>query len=90
MKFVEEKNQKAFTKKESNNIIKKDYNPLKVNYKIYEREGLFMRETKDVLIKDIEKELNWREKIIVKLFPNTFVKVYGIAGKRAFNNIYKV
>ena len=27
----------VFTKKQSRDIIKKDYNPLKVNYKIYER-----------------------------------------------------
>ena len=31
-------------------------------------------------------ELNWREKIIVKMFRNTFRKVYAIAGKNTFNN----
>lgn len=83
----------VFTKNESNNIMRKKYNLLNKDYKkICEREGLFMKETKDVELKEIEKskELNLKDRIIIKLFPKTFVKVYGIAGKRVFNNIYKL
>lgn len=44
---------------------------------------------KDVVLNEIMKELNWKERIIVKVFRKTFVKVYGITGKKIFNNIYK-
>ena len=33
------------------------------------------------------KELSWKEKIIVKIFNKTFLKVYGIAGKNIVNQI---
>ena len=37
--------EKLFTKKESNDIIRKDYNPLKVNGKIYKKgSGLLMKD----------------------------------------------
>lgn len=43
--------EKLFTKKESNDIIRKDYNPLKVNYKIYKRgSGLFV--DKEIILKN--------------------------------------
>lgn len=42
---------------------------------IYEREGLYMEETK-VILEEIGKELNFRERILVKIFRKTFVKVY--------------
>ncbi|MCI8640699.1 MAG: hypothetical protein HFJ59_02340 [Clostridia bacterium] len=49
------KKQKVFTKKESNNIIKENHNPLKVNYKnLFEKDGLFMKETKEVILKKEE------------------------------------
>lgn len=41
---------------------------------------------KDVVLDEVVKELNWKEKFIVKIFRGTFIKVYGIAGKRIFNN----
>lgn len=91
--MIVENKEKVFTKEKCNNIISKDYNPLNEDYKrFYGREGLFMKETKDVELKEIEKskELNLKDRIIIKLFPKTFVKVYGIAGKRVFNNIYKL
>lgn len=44
MKHNKKNAKNVFTKKESNDIIKKDYNPLKVNKKIYERgSGLLMK-----------------------------------------------
>ena len=42
---------------------------------------------KNVVLNEVKKELNWREKIIVKIFKKTVIKVYGIAGKKVFNNI---
>ena len=73
---------KRFTKKKSNNITRKNYNPLNEELlKSYEREGLFMEE-KDVVV----NELNWRERIIVKLFPRTFIKIYKLGITFWFNN----
>ena len=40
----------------------------------------------DGLIKEIRNELNWKEKIIVKLFKNTFIKVYKLGIMYGFNN----
>ncbi len=53
---LKENEGKVFTKKETKDIIKKDYNPFEVNSKIYKRRSeLFMEE----MIKgEIEKELN--------------------------------
>lgn len=39
---------KVFTKNKPKDIINKNYNPLKVNYKlIYEREGIYMESKKE-------------------------------------------
>ena len=73
MKIVEEN---LFTKSQTNNIINKKYNPLKVDDEIYEREGLFMRGTKDVVLDEVTKGLNWKERAIVRIFSRTFIKVY--------------
>lgn len=42
---------------------------------------------KDVVLEEVKNELNFIEKIIVNLFPKTCIKIYGIASKRATNNI---
>ena len=34
-------------------------------------------------------ELNWKEKIIVKVFKKTIIKVYHIARVRTFNELIK-
>lgn len=58
MKIVEEENEKMFTKDERNNIISEKHNPLKVNYKnLFEKEGLFMNRTKEVLLDEEENTL---------------------------------
>ena len=54
--IVEKNLKKVFTKEESNNIIEKDYDPLKVNCKVYESEGLFMKGTKDVVLDEKMKK----------------------------------
>lgn len=54
MKIVEKK---VFTKEIKNNIISKKYNPLNKDEGFYKREGLFMKETKDVVFNEVMKEL---------------------------------
>ena len=41
---------------------------------------------KDVVLNEVKKELNFRERIIVKLFGKTFYKVYKIGITYGFNN----
>ena len=36
---------------------------------------------------EMKNDLNWKERIILKIFRKTFIKIYGIAGKRIFNQI---
>lgn len=69
MKNVEEKSEKIFTKNEKNIIISKDYNPLKVNYKIiYKRRGgLFMKGEVLNVVKKLSKKYNKKEKIIFEM-----------------------
>ena len=64
------KEEKLFTKKESKVTIRKNYNPLKVNYKIYERgSGLCME---NIVLNNLKKELNLKngtkEKVVEILF----------------------
>ena len=42
---------------------------------------------KDVVLNEVKKELNWRERIIVKLFTKTFAKVYNIARIKIVNKL---
>lgn len=42
---------------------------------------------KNEIKNEILKEMNWKEKIIIKLFYKIFLKLYGIAQKNAINNI---
>lgn len=70
MKIVEKK---VFTKEIKNNIISKKYNPLNKDEGFYEREGLFMKETKDVVLDEVLEELNFIERVF---FKKKFIKVY--------------
>lgn len=72
-----EKCRKLFTKSQENNIINKKYSLLS---KFYEREGLFMRETKDIV--DIVESLNFVERV---LFEKKFIEVYKEGIKKGFN-----
>ena len=86
---TEEKNiknvKKGFTKGESNIIIKKDYNPLEVNYKIYKRgSGLFMMKNKE--LKEIKEGLNWKDKIFINMFPKMFIRTYKKGIEKGFNS----
>lgn len=40
----------------------------------------------DLVIKDVEKELNWKEKVVVKIFAETFDKIYKLGITYGFNN----
>lgn len=74
-KEIKKEERKVFTKKRSNSRIKKNHNPLKVNCKIYKRrDGLY--KVNDKVLKEIEKDLNFRERIIVRIHKNTFKKVF--------------
>ena len=42
---------------------------------------------KDVVLDEVKKELNWRERIVVKLFTKTFVKVYNITRIKIVNKL---
>lgn len=44
---------------------------------------------KDVVVNEIIKELNWKEKIIVKIFIKTFKKVYNIGRINTVNSFLK-
>ncbi len=44
---------------------------------------------KDVVLKELKKELNWKEKIIVRIFSKTFTKVYNICRINIVNKIIK-
>lgn len=45
-----------------------------------------MKETKDIILKEVTKELNFIEKIVVKIFSKTFIKVYKKGITFGFNN----
>ena len=41
---------------------------------------------KDVVLNEIMKELNWRERIVVKMLAKTFYNVYKLGITFGFNN----
>ena len=80
MKTKEEfkkREEKVFTNEGRNNIINEDCNPLSKDYnKIYERGGLFMKETKDIVLEKILKGLNLEERIFVEEHIKICKKIY--------------
>ena len=73
MKNVTKKEKKVFTKNEVKDIIRKDYDPLKVNYKnkiIYEREGQCMKEVKNIISEDEMNQLIISKKDVKEKFNN--------------------
>ena len=40
---------------------------------------------KDVVLNELKKELNWKERIIVKLFTKTIKKIYTKGAKEGYN-----
>lgn len=43
----------------------------------------------NVVLNEVKKELNWKERIIVKIFRKTFVKVYNIVRIDTVNSILR-
>ncbi|HJJ05815.1 MAG TPA: hypothetical protein OIM45_08300 [Clostridiaceae bacterium] len=39
------------------------------------------------IVKEIEKECNFKERILLRLFTKTFVKMYNIARIKMFNSL---
>ena len=90
LKLKEKESKKVFTNEERNNIINEDCNPLSKDYKkIYERGGLFMKETNDVILSKIMKQLDWKGKIVGRLFPKTLIKVYNNSRINTLNDFLK-
>ena len=59
---------KVFTKNNEKGIIRKKYNFFTANNKKYlQRKGLLMKETKEITLNGVTKELNWKEKIIIRI-----------------------
>lgn len=77
---------KVFTKNNGRDIIKNKHNLLNKNNDFYEREGLSMKKTKDVILNEVIKELSYVEKFVVKIFSKTFIKVYKFGITYGFNN----
>lgn len=44
---------------------------------------------KDVVLNEIKKDLNWRERIVIHIFTRTFIKVYNITRIKLVNSILK-
>ena len=42
---------------------------------------------RDVVLDELKKELNWRERIIIKFFAKTIVKVYNISRINTINRL---
>lgn len=80
----EENKRKVFTKKRGNNIIEEKYNLFKKDCgNFYEREGLYMD---NIILSEIKKNLNWKEKFIVHKFKKTFIKIYKKGIEQGFNS----
>lgn len=62
--LIKNKLKNGFTNKEKNIIINKDYKPFVINYKNYERGGLFMKGTNDVILSKIKNNKNVDEVVL--------------------------
>ncbi len=79
---------KLFTKKKSNNTIRKNYNPFEVNYKIYKRrDGSYNMDK--MILEEIKKDLNFKERIIVHINKKTFIKVFNKTRLEIINKYIK-
>jgi hypothetical protein len=81
---------KVFTKNNEKGIIRKKYNFFTANNKKYlQRKGLLMKETKEITLNGVTKELNWKEKIIIRIFNKTFNKVSNLVRVNIVNQMIK-
>lgn len=85
LRKIKRNEKEVFTKKESKVTIRKNYNPLKVNYKIYRRRsGSYSM--KNEILKEIGEELNWKGKIFIHMFSNLSIKIYKKGISFGYNN----
>ena len=70
--------EKIFTKNDGKDIIYNKYNLLNKNNSFYEREGLFMEKTEDIVI----RKLNFVERVF---FKKKFIEIYKAGVKAGFN-----
>lgn len=90
MKNVEKNRRNVFTKNKGKDIIEKKYNFFTANNKEYlQRKGLLMKETKEITLNGVTKELNWKEKIIIRIFKKTFYKVSNLVRVNIVNQMIK-
>lgn len=83
-------NTNVFTKNMEKGIIGKKYNFFTANNKEYlQRKGLSMKETKEITLNEVMKEINWKEKIIIKVFSKTFNKVANLVRINIVNQMIK-
>lgn len=80
-----EKDGKVFTKKVRKDIIWKKYNLFNSNNK--ECKVLLSNKTEEIILNEVKKELNWKEKIIVKIFNKTFNKISNLVRINTVNKI---
>ena len=87
-KEIKKERRNVFTEREKNSKIREDYNPFKVNCKIYKkRSGLYrMKKVEAIYLKEITEKLDLKQKIIVKLFKKIFIKIYKIGIEKGFNS----
>ena len=79
-----EKNKKLFTKEKKNNIISDKYNPLN-----YEREGLFMKVTKDVVLDVVKDERVFIEEKLYQKIKTKLNKNNDYFSEKEIKKIYQ-
>ena len=79
----------VFTKNEKKGIIKLQYNLFIANNKNLQRKGFFMKEAKEIVVNELTEELNWKEKLIVKVFNKTFNKVVNLVRINTVNKMIR-
>ena len=87
MKIVEE----IFTKNDEKDIIKKKYNPSNEKSIFHEREGLPMRETKDIIrdiVLELSKKYNKKEQTIQIMLEKCYDLDYNIKESKELINIF--
>ena len=52
-----------------------------------QKKGLYVMKTKDVVLNEIIKELNWKERLVVKIFRKTFSKSCNITRIDVINKL---
>lgn len=85
---VRKDEEKVFTKKKVSNTIRKNYNPLKVNYKIYKRGSGLLSMKSEVLkkVKTLSKKYNRKEQLILKMMEKCNKMGYNIKSIEEFYN----